>query len=187
MMPGGPDPTLPMPHEHPFLHDFYDGDLTIRLCGPSDIADVETVWSHPSFMRMFPELDFDGSAPDPTWLRELVETSIRRRRILAIENDDHGLVGTLVVHFYRTATPTLGWYVDPEHRSKGYATRAAWMALERLNLVYEGVRISVAEDNEASLRVLGKLEILSGMLEEEPGEAPRSSVAGIDDAPRPAV
>lgn len=174
-----------MRREHPFRHALYDEELTIRLCGPSDMPDVEAVWSHPSFMLMFPEYDLDGAAPDPEWLGVLIRRSIGRRRVLAIETNEHGLIGTLVVHLSHRGSPSLGWYVVPEHRSKGYATRAAWMAANQLDFQGKGICVSFAADNIASRRVWEKIEDMTFSSDEDWVVLSDPSTGDMDNVQRP--
>lgn len=143
--------------DHPFRTALYDGDIRIRLADGWDMPRIFDIWSHPSFISMFPEYEADGCAPDPEWLSQLLRSSVSRGRILAIESNEHGLVGTLVVHYYRSASPTIGWYVDVAHRGEGYATRAAMLAIDHLENLYDEVRVSIAQDNHASRRVAQKL------------------------------
>lgn len=64
--------------DHPFRTALYDGDIRIRLADGWDMPRIFDLWSHPSFISMFPEYEADGCDPDPEWLGQLLRSSVSR-------------------------------------------------------------------------------------------------------------
>ncbi|MGU3404574.1 GNAT family N-acetyltransferase [Methylobacterium brachiatum] len=120
-----------MSDDHPFRQPLQENGIVLRLPTWREADALMAMWDHPTLAWMFPDA-FDGSWPDPLLLLEMASGALNRENVLVVENEHGELVGTVHLNGFDRGTPALGWYVAPDHRRQGIATRAVAAAMRHL-------------------------------------------------------
>lgn len=162
----------PMRDDHPFREPVREAGLVLRLPTWTDVPALTGMWDDPSLAWMFPNA-YDGSWPDLGLLLEMASGAVTRGNVLIVENE-HGVpVGTMHLNGFHRQEPALGWYVAPDHRRQGIATRAVEVAMKHLLLNHcDTLGAYIDPRNDACRGLMEKLGF-------EPGPCPRPDLAGF--------
>lgn len=160
------------PEDHPFRDPVREAGLVLRLPTWTDVPALTEMWDDPSLAFMFPDA-YDGSWPDHGLLLEMASGAVTRENVLVVENEQGVPVGTLHLNGFHRQEPALGWYVAPDHRRQGIATRAVEAAMRHLFVGHcETLAAYMDPRNDASRGLLEKLGF-------GPGPCPRPNLAGF--------
>lgn len=161
-----------MPDDHPFRYPLRADGLVLRLPTCSDVQAMMELWDHPTLAWMYPDA-YDGSWPAEDLLLEMALRAVARECVLVVENEDGDLLGTVHLNGFHRGEPALGWYVAPERRRQGVATRAVEAAMGRLFADRcETLAAYLDPRNDASRGLVEKLGFV-------PGPSPLPGLAGF--------